>query len=174
MRSTWGRIAALLIGILLIVLGIAAFSHPIANSVVVAYVACILMIGYGVAEIVHYCSKRKASHLSGWVLADGIISTILGVMLLFMPGAQILGMAMVFAFWTLFTGVTRTSAAFAAKDLGLPNWGWILAAGILGCLIGMFLMFNPLYGIMAIGIFVPMVFIMQGISAISMFFATRD
>ena len=172
MKNNAVRWILLIFGILLIVAGIALFATPGMNSLVMAYVVCILMLVYGIAEIVFYIAQHKNHIVSGWVLADGIITAILGLLLLFIPGTQILTMSILFAIWVLFTGVTRTTAAFTAKDAGSSNWGWILAAGILGIILGIWFMCDPVLTIMTIGFLLPLAFVMQGVSAISVFFTT--
>ncbi len=172
MKGSTVRWWLLIFGILMAILGIVLFATPGMNTLVMAYVVCTLMLVYGIAEIAFYITHRKSQAVSGWLLADGIITAILGLLLMFMPGAQILTMSLMFAVWVLFTGVTRTSGAFAAKDAGSSNWGWVLAAGILGILVGVWLMFDPLLAVMTIGFLLPAAFVVQGISAVAAFFAT--
>lgn len=167
------RWALLILGILLAVLGVVMFATPGINSIVMAYAVCFLMLVYGIAEIAYYIAHHKSHVVSGWLLADGIITALLGLLLLFVPGAQILTMSILFAVWVLFTGVTRTSAAFVAKGAGSSNWGWILFAGIIGILIGIWMMFDPLLAVMTIGFILPVTFLVQGFSAVAAFFATR-
>ncbi len=174
MKNGIVRALLLIFGILMVILGCILFAIPGANSLALSYIVCILMLLYGIAEIVFYIANRKGHAVSGWVLADGIITAILSLLLLFMPVVQILTMSIMFAVWVLFTGVTRTSAAFVAKDLGESNWGWILAVGIIGILLGVWLMFDPLLAIITIGFLVAVAFIMQGVSAIAIFFATGN
>lgn len=174
MKSKMIRWGLLILGILLILLGIIMFSTPGMNTLAMAYIVCILMLVYGIAEIVFYIAHHNNHVVSGWLLADGIITAILGLLLLFMPGAQILTMSILFAVWVLFTGVTRTSAAFVAKNADTSSWGWVLAAGILGILVGVWLMFDPLLAMITIGFLLPVTFLVQGISAIAAFFATNE
>lgn len=174
MKSTTTRVLLLIFGILLIIMGIALFATPVANSVAVAYIICFLMIIYGIVEISHYFSERKLQIASGWTLADGIITVILGVILLFTPSAAILTTVWVFAFWLLFTGIMRTAGAFTAKKARIKGWGWILAAGIIGILLGILFMCEPLFTITVIGFSLPILFIIQGISAVAMFFTRSD
>ncbi len=172
--STATRVILLIFGILLILLSIALFAMPGMNTVVLGYIACILMLVYGIAQIVFYCINHKTQAVSGWVLADGILTGILGLLLLFMPGVQILTMSFLFAMWVLFGGITRLAGSFAVKDAGSSDWGWILAAGIIGTLLGIWLMFDPMLSLMTIGILVPLAFLFQGISAIATFFSTKS
>ncbi len=164
------KIGMLILGIALILLGTVLFSAPIANTMVITYIACFLMLAYGIWETVHYFAEKKYKNVSGLVLADGIITIIFSIMLIFVPQAQAFSAAIIFAIWMLFTGCTRISAAFSAKDAGMPNWGWILVAGIIGVIVGTIAMLNPLYGILAIGFVVPITFIIQGVSALTISF----
>ncbi len=171
MKNNAMRWLLLIFGILMVIFGFVLFATPGANSIILAYLMSVLMFLYGITEIIYFI-VRHDRHVSGWVLADGIITAILGGLLLFTDGAKIPTMTMLFSMWVLFTGVTRLSAAFAAKDLGSANWGWILAAGIIGILAGIWLMCDPLLAFISIGYLLPMVFMVQGISAIGAFFAT--
>ncbi len=171
MDSNIPRWLVLVLGILLIVMGIVLFFTPVANSIFFAYFMSALMLIFGGGEIIYYLCRHDKG-ISGWILADGIITVILGALLLFIPGATIPGMTILFAMWVLFTGVIRLSAAFAAKDRGSSDWGWILAAGILGILIGIWFMFDPLLTFISIGYILPLAFIVQGVSAIGVFLST--
>lgn len=174
MKNGVARVFVLIFGILMVILGCVLFATPGTNSLILAYVVCFLMVVYGIAEIAYYVSHRKGHIVSGWVLADGIITVILGILLLFIPSMQILTMSIVFAVWVLFTGVTRTASAFSAMDMGVSNWGWSMAAGVIGILLGIWLLCDPLLAIMSIGFLVPLAFIMEGISGIATFFATGE
>lgn len=172
--NTATRVLLLIFGILLIILGFVLFATPGMDAIVLGYIVCILMLVFGIAEIVFYCTHHKMHVASGWVLADGILTAILGLLLLFMPGAQILTMSIIFAIWVLFTGITSFASAFSAKDAGSHSWGWNLAAGIIGILLGFWLMFDPMLSIMTIGFLVPIAFIFEGVSAIATFFSTGE
>ncbi len=172
-KSNAMRWVLLIFGVLLIVMGIVLFATPAANSIVLAYAMSALMFVYGIAEIIFFICRHDRG-ASGWMLADGIITTILGGLLLFTDGVKIPTMTLLFSMWVLFTGVTRTTASFAAKDLGSPNWGWVLAAGIIGILAGTWLMFDPLLAFISIGYLLPAVFVVQGVSAVAAFFSTSD
>jgi len=164
----------LILGILLIVMGVVFFATPGINAVVTGYIVCALMLVFGIAEIVFYGVHHKTHSASGWVLADGILTTILGLMLLFIPGAQIVTMSILFAMWVLFTGITAFSGAFADKSAGSHSWGWNLTFGIIGILLGIWLMFDPMLSIVSIGYLLPVALIFEGVAAIAFFFSTSS
>lgn len=173
MKSNGMRWVLLVFGILMVIQGCVLFATPAANSIVLAYLMSALMFVFGVAEIIYFFFRRDR-HATGWVLADGVITAILGGLLLFTQGAKIPTMTTLFSMWVLFTGVTRMSASFAAREYGSANWGWILAAGILGILAGVWLMFDPVLAFISIGYLLPVTFVVQGVSAIAAFFSAGD
>ena len=172
-NNTATRVLVLILGILLILMGMVLFATPDMNVVVLGYIVCILMLVFGVAEVVFYITHHKTHTASGWVLADGIISAVLGLLLLFVPAAQIQAMSIIFADWVLFSGVLCFASAFSERDAGSHNWGWNLAVGIIGILLGIWLMFDPALSAMSIGFLLPLAFIFEGVSAVATFFSTN-
>lgn len=169
--NTATRVLMLILGILLVIFGVFLFATPGFNAVMLGYLVSILMLVSGIAEIVFYATHHKTHAASGWLLADGILTAILGLLLLFMPSAQVLTMSIIFAVWVLFTGVVSFSGAFTAKSAGSHSWGWSLALGIIGILLGLWLMFDPMLSIVSIGYLLPAAFVFEGISAIAAFFS---
>jgi len=156
------RVLVLILGIILLLFGFVLMATPGLDAVILGYFICTVMLIYGIAQIVFYGSHRKLHVVSGWVLADGILTAILGLLLLFMPGAQIMTMTVVFAVWVLFSGIMSFAGAFAAKDAGSHDWGWNLAAGIIGMVLGFWLMCDPLLSLMSIGYLLPFTLLFQG------------
>ena len=74
-KSTASRVLLLIFGVILIILGFVLFATPGMDAVILGYIVCILMLVYGIAEIVFYCTHRKLHIASGWVLADGVQRT---------------------------------------------------------------------------------------------------
>ena len=71
-----------------------------------------------------------------------------------------------FTLWLLFSGISRFVSAFDLKALGVHNWGWVLAVGIVLMIAGFICMMDPLVSITAVGMTVGLVFLLEGISAI--------
>ena len=168
MRNTKGiatKIWLTLLGISLIFLGILLLSTPLINSMVIAFTVCFIIALHGVTQIYYYFSYRKIYQISGWTLADGIVSTLLGIALMLMPKANLIAISLYLAFWVIYAGVNRTTAALISKNIGLNSWWLILIIGVTGILLGFLMLFNPIYNIVAIGYLIPLAFIIQGISA---------
>jgi uncharacterized membrane protein HdeD (DUF308 family) len=123
-RSIW----LFILGILLIVLGVVAFT-----SVGLATLASILVFGWlliigGVAQVAEAVRSRdwKGSSI-GYTLL-GILYFIAGVFTIRNPVAGAVGATLAIALLYFAAGVFRT---FFAASVRLPNWGWRLATGLI-------------------------------------------
>lgn len=128
------------------------------------------MLIVGVFQIIQYFSHRSGQKVSGWILAEGILSVLLGILLLADQLEGTVTLVLVFGMWVLFAGIMRTIGAFAAKNENVQGWGWILTLGILGIVLGFISLFNPIVGAIGIVIIVGTFFIVQGINCIATFF----
>ncbi|EUJ30553.1 hypothetical protein MFLO_10478 [Listeria floridensis FSL S10-1187] len=129
-----------------------------------------LLLISGVFHIISYFIDQNYRHLSGWVLADGILSTLLAILLLSNQFAGAASLVLVFAMWVLFAGITRTIGAFSLKQDGFSSWGYVLVLGILGILLGFIALFNPVVSAVGIVFLMGFFFILEGIGAIATFF----
>ncbi len=169
----FARVCSFIIGVLMAIMGIWVFATPIASLVSLALFMSAAVLFYGIYEIYLYFSKAEAS---GWILASGILSCLLGLWLLFSQGAteaMTIALPFVFAFWILMAGVNRIVGSFALKELGSHDWGWILAIGVLGVLFGFSLLFSPVVSALTLSVILGCVFFWQGISAVCLAFAKR-
>ena len=46
----------------------------------------------------------------------------------------------------------------------MQNWGWILASGVLGLVLGVWLMMNPALSIVFLGLFIGIQLIAEGVA----------
>ncbi|EUJ45531.1 HdeD family acid-resistance protein [Listeria riparia] len=168
--KTFTRILVLLAGIAMICLGIWFVFHPGISLLSFTFFIGILMLVVGVFQIISYFSNRGGQKVSGWILAEGILSVLLGILLLADQLEGTVTLVLVFGMWVLFAGIMRTIGAFAAKGENVEGWGWILALGILGIILGFISLFNPIVGAIGIVLLVGTFFIVQGINCIATFF----
>ncbi|AHI55111.1 HdeD family acid-resistance protein [Listeria ivanovii] len=168
--KTFTRILVLLAGIAMIVLGIWFLFHPGISLLTSTLMFGFLLLISGIFHTVSYFSDKKMQKVSGWVLADGILSILLGFLLLFNDFAGTATLVLLFGMWVLFAGIMRTIGAFTAKQNNVQGWGWILTIGIIGIIVGFIALFNPVVSAIGIVLIVGIFFIVQGISAIATFF----
>ena len=125
-----------------------------------------MMLVSGVMEIVVFATTSGLLFGSGWLLLDGVLTVILSLFLLFNQWFTMMSLPFLFTLWLLFSGVSRFVSAFDLRALGVHEWGWILAMGIILILAGFICMMDPWVSVAAIGVTVGLVFLLEGISSV--------
>jgi uncharacterized membrane protein HdeD (DUF308 family) len=72
----------------------------------------------------------------------GVILLILAFFVFRHPVNALIGVAIYIGISLLITGILQTGASIGFRDL-FPNWGWILAGGLLDIVFGIVLLSNP-------------------------------
>lgn len=75
-------------------------------------------------------------------------------------------LALYVGFVILFRSISTVSFALDVKRYGSPNWGWLLALGILGALFAIILIWNPVLAGMTIVFWTGLAFLLSGIFSI--------
>jgi uncharacterized membrane protein HdeD (DUF308 family) len=75
-------------------------------------------------------------------LLRGILALIFGVIALFFPRAAFLSLVIIFGAFALVDGVFALISAFTSKAKS-ENWWWLILEGIVGILIGLFTLVQP-------------------------------
>jgi len=161
-------------GLFLIVLGFVVMLRPLSGIVTLALLFGIAMLTSGISEIASFCGQQKGSR-SGMLLASGILSTLVGIWVVFRGGtyAVVLIMPYVFAGWIMFSGITRITDAATNKGENGKVKGWQLALGIWSTLMGFGLLFNPLFSIAMIPFIMAFTMISHGAGTIELFFRLK-
>jgi uncharacterized membrane protein HdeD (DUF308 family) len=84
------------------------------------------------------------------VLLEGIVTAIVGVLLLIAPGATFIILVEIFGFYLLIGGIFRIVSIFVDAS----SWGWKLLVGILGIIAGIVVVDHPLWSALLVDIFV--------------------
>ena len=108
-----------------------------------------------------------------WVLflIQGVVMIVLGLVAIDEPMVASVAVAL-FAGWRfLFSGIIGLAGAFTAHRL--PGCGWALISALLGILIGIYLIWRPLAGVLTLTLAVAIYFGTQGITQIITAIAQR-
>lgn len=164
----------LLSGVIIVLLGITMLFTPLSNLLALIILVGITMLVSGISEMISYCTSEKWER-SGWMLASGIITTILGIWVVFGSGSNALlaMLPMVFAVWIMTASIMRIVGSINLKAEGFTQWGWMLALGILGTLLGLLLLFSPILSSIIISYTIAFTLIVFGINNIIMFFRLK-
>jgi uncharacterized membrane protein HdeD (DUF308 family) len=87
------------------------------------------------------------------------------------PGIAVATLALLLIIFFMVEGIAKV--AFALTVRPLENWGWVLASGIIGLAIGVWLLFNPALSLLVLGIFIGIQFIVEGVAIGYMALAAR-
>jgi len=157
----------LILGILMIIAGIAILCAPAAGTVVMAIILTIALIVGGILGIIFVISNRKEIPSWGWNLVLPILTIIAGIILACNTGASAVFVICLFAVGVLFKSIEAICYAISMSSVKGSGWGWTLAAGIIGLLLSFFLFANPLFTGLAMGIFVGIALLFMGIESIA-------
>ena len=167
MTSRTMRILSIIIGVLLIAAGIYCLCNQDVAAMSAGIVLGLLMLIAGIAEIVIFAGTSRFILGSGWLLLDGVLTVVMSLFLLFNQWFTLMSLPILFTVWLLFSGVSRFVSAFDLKALGMRGWGWILALGIVLLVFGIVCMMDPWVSVVAVGVTVGLVFILEGIGTIA-------
>ncbi len=160
------RILSVILGILLIVTGIYCFFNLGVAFVSLALFLGIIMMVYGISQIIAYFASKKNGGSSGWVCFEGILTLAIGAIVAFYPLTEFF-LAIWFAAWLIVSGILRIVASIQTKRNfpGTP-WGFMMFLGVLTVIAGIYGMVNPLVIGMAMAMLFGIFFILQGINSI--------
>lgn len=156
------RIVTIISGVLMLLAGVWCFANPGASFLSLAFVLGIVMIIAGVTGATNYFTEKNRNAEGGWVIAESILTFILGCIVL---SNQLLVDAMViifFGMWLLFSGCLRIVAAFQLRRLEEKTWHWTLGFGIVASIVGLYAFVNPITFGLSVGLLVGGFFVVQG------------
>lgn len=116
--GTGGRWVLAILGLFGIAAGIVAFVWPSITALVLAYLIGFWAIVIGVGEIIAAVRLRKEID-NEWLLAlAGVLSIVVGALLVIAPGAGVLGLVTVLAIFAVAWGVTLIMLSFRIRRIG--------------------------------------------------------
>ena len=124
---TMNKKTGIIISIIMVALGLFAFIDPFSLGVGLAYVVTIGLGIYGVSNIVTYF-KTEPDSRNGWTLANGIILTVLAVLMLWTALGKDYGsiqmlstLSFAIGFFTLIAGIDQIQAFNVLRKAEVPH-----------------------------------------------------
>ncbi|MDU5511000.1 HdeD family acid-resistance protein [Enterococcus gilvus] len=157
-----------LMGILFILVSLAAFRDPGSSLVAIVYVFAFSAILKGLFELFF---RRKlhefTSQKSTLMMVLGVVDILIGIFFLFNITAGLVALPFVFAIWFLFDSIVGLLTASIYK-LGSTGYYWFhIVIDVIGVILGFMLLFNPLTSALTLAFLVGFYFMMAGISLIA-------
>jgi uncharacterized membrane protein HdeD (DUF308 family) len=129
----------LLQGILMVVTGLLALIYPSLASVAIVRLLGWLLIISGVLQGIGLIGAGEVPYF--WMeLLSAVLAIVIGVLLLRHTDAGLLLFSVLFLIYFMIEGMVKTIFAFIIRPF--PNWGWVLAGGLLGIVFALYLWAN--------------------------------
>lgn len=153
----------LIIGLIFTALGIWIFATPLESYITLAVLFSLTFLISGFFEILFAVSNRKEVDNWGWILVSGIVSFILGCIMISNPQISMATLPYYVGFVILFRSFMAISTAIDLQNYGASNSGGLLALGILGLIFSFIMLWNPVFAGMTIVFWTAAAFVSIGI-----------
>jgi len=105
-----------LVGLLGIAVGIATLLWPALTALTLLYFIAGWVVATGLLQIIGAIELRKAIENEWWLILDGALSVLFGILLFVMPGAGALALIWLIAFFAIAFGILMVGFAFKVKN----------------------------------------------------------
>ena len=165
-ERTGGSGAAIVVGVLMVILGLVAIARPIYATIASTLVFGWLFIFAGIAQIAYAFGSRGAGQII-WKLLLGILYLGAGIVVLSNVLSGAIALTLILGITIFAQGVIQVILAFGIRPA--RNWGWVLASGILGIILGIFIWSEwPFNAAWLIGLWVGISLLFNGIWMITL------
>jgi uncharacterized membrane protein HdeD (DUF308 family) len=145
---------------LMILAGIVALVYPVMSSVAMVIFLGWLLIISGVLQGISLIGARHVPHL--WLqLISVVLFVIVGVLFLRNPGESLVTLTLLLIVFFMVEGISKVIFALTIRPF--PNWGWVLASGIVGILLAFYLWASiPVSAVWVLGVLLGIELICEG------------
>ncbi|MCD2138999.1 DUF308 domain-containing protein [Salinicoccus halitifaciens] len=158
---------SLIVGIIFIILAIFLFANPDATILAAVFLLGFGAIFKGVFEIFFRRKiKDYADRNYTLMLIIGIIDIIIGLLILFNIQLGIIALPILLGAWFIVDSVYLLITSSYIKERSTSRFWAAVIIGIIGILLGIMVLFNPLTGLFAIAFLMGIYFLIAGIEFI--------
>lgn len=161
------RNALVIQGVLGLLIGVIMVIWPGASLQVFAWLMAAWLIVNGILGLGAWLRGRTTGGRGGGAMAfAGILSLILGIIVLLLPETAVFAIVLFIAFWALVLGLMQIFGALAFRRMGARSWWVMLISGIAGLAIGLVLIINPAAGAVSLLWLIAAFLMLAGVIAI--------
>ena len=144
----------------MVLAGVVALLFPVFSSVAVVLMLGWLLIISGIFQAISLIGATNVPHF--WLqLISVALSVVIGFLFLRNPGQGLLTLTMLLIVFFMVGGMAKVIFALTIRPF--PNWGWVLASGIIGVLLAIYLWSSlPVTAAWLLGILVGIQLISEG------------
>ena len=147
-------------GIILVILGILAIIiPPLATIGITIFIGWLFLIS-GIACLITTFGARQAPGF-WWSLLSAVLGIAAGIVLLGWPVSGAVSLTLLLIVFLMIEGISKVIFALTIRPF--PNWGWVLASGIIGILLALYLWASlPITAIWLLGVLLGIQLICEG------------
>ena len=143
-------------------LGFWAMTYPVEALMSLAFVLGLGFILAGINHLVPCFSLRGDPLYPRWMLFQGALDLLIGVVMLTRLGLTAFMIPVAAACWFCFTGFIRVFTSFRLRALGFRRWWRMLLNGLILVLCASLMLASPLLGGVSVAMLMGSIFVVSG------------
>jgi uncharacterized membrane protein HdeD (DUF308 family) len=149
-------------GGVMVLAGILALVYPVASSFAVVALLGWLLIVIGFVQGLSLWDARNVPQF--WLqLVSMLLSVMVGVLLIRHRGEGLLVLTLLLLVYFMIEGISKVIFSLTIRPF--PNWGWVLASGLVGILVALYLWASlPVTAIWLLGVLLGIQLICEGVA----------
>lgn len=160
------KTGAIILSVLTIALGVVMIIWPDISALTACYLTGAICIAMGIYELVRYFELGLAGVLFRFDLGIGIFSILAGVILICHPMGAMTVLPIILGVYIIISGIFSIQTSTELRVFGYSSWWTSLVLGIIGVLLGVFMIFDPFTGAAALMIYIGISLLVTGIQSI--------
>ena len=170
LTSHWWALA--LRGVLGILLGLVALTRPgVTLAAIILFVGAYMFVD-GVVAIMASLRGMRAGDRWGWMLVEGIIGIVAGIIVFRTPATAAMVLVWLVAFWAIMHGAAEIGAGIRLRKMIENEWLLILA-GVLSLALGIFILMRPGLGVLLLVTWIGVYALFAGIVTLMLAFRVK-
>jgi uncharacterized membrane protein HdeD (DUF308 family) len=146
-------------GILMVLGGILALAYPLFTSATVVLFLGWVLIITGLVQGISLIGAKNVPHF--WLqLVSVVLAVIIGFLFVRDPGQALLTVTLLLIVFFMVEGISKIIFSLTIRPF--PNWGWVLASGVIGVLLSLYLLSNPAAAVWLLGLLIGVMLISEG------------
>ena len=152
--------SSLIMGTLLLIVAVIIFSYPVKNFYTLTWLIGLFILINGVIQLLFRRLRALAGSGSGLIVVIGIIDIIFGLLVIFNVGASSTFFIFMFAAWFIVSSIIGLMTISKQSRLK----GLSIIVNVLGLLLGIILLFNPMMGMILVSTMIAITFAILGVT----------
>jgi uncharacterized membrane protein HdeD (DUF308 family) len=163
MRQTVKRYSLwyLIQSVLMVLGGVLALLYPLFSAGALTILIGWLLIISGIIQGISLISARSVPHFWLQLISVGL-AVVVGLLFVRNPGIGLLPLTLLLTVYFMIEGLSKVIFALTIRPF--PHWGWVLASGIIGILVSIYLLSSPVTAVWLLGLLLGVVLISEGAS----------